>query len=68
MEYIKQREFPSGSENIIKEQYILNKKIYLITHDGVKWKLFKLEEGDLKGKKIGGGRDLPTLYERIPEK
>lgn len=60
--YIKSQFYPNNSENVIKEQFLLNNDLYIITYFEGKWKLF------LDGKKLAENRDHDKIYERIPIK
>lgn len=60
--YIKSQFYPKDSNNIIKEQFLLNNDLYIITYFEGKWKLF------LDGKKLAESKDHDKVYERIPIK
>lgn len=60
--YIKSQFYPEGSENLIKEQFLLNNDLYIITYCEGKWKLFH------DGKKIAESKEHDKIYEKIPNK
>lgn len=60
--WIKEQFYPNGTKNIIKEQFLLNNDLYIITYFEGKWKLF------LDGKKLAESKDHGKVYERIPIK
>jgi hypothetical protein len=64
VEFLHRKEF-NGS--VIKEQYKVCEDLYLITHDGIKYKLILLNEDNQHGKKIGESRDISALHDRIPD-
>lgn len=60
--YIKSQFYPENSKNQIKEQFLLNNDLYIITYCEGKWKLF------LDGKKLAESKHHEEIYKRIPVK
>lgn len=60
--YIKSQFYPNNSKGIIKERrLLLNNDLYIITWDGIDWRVF------FEGKQIAKNPNHSEVYKKIPK-